>query len=173
MKITSPNDVPSQDLTLQNSDDVAQDTAYDAQGAYLACLYDHDGFEIDGTVVPSNVSVPCHNPVLAQLDILQAGTSTEVGGDTVTTPLVLEEGKYRLVDGECRVIREVRVGSEGNGTDIQDDADSRCGNDGEEPPSSTSSDNSNDNLYGIIAMAALLIMTAIVVAVGLREVLAE
>ena len=114
MRITSPEDVPSQDLALQN-DDVTRNTSYDRRSAYLACLHDpYRGFEVDGTVIPSNVTIPCHSPALAQLDIIQAGTSEKVGDDTVTTPLILEKGRYRhmgSIGGDCSLIESINVES--------------------------------------------------------------
>ena len=118
MRITSPEDVPLQNLIFQN-DDLTQDTSYDRRSAYLACLYDHHEsgvyeypeFEVGGTSFPSNISIPCHGPVLAQFDEIQAGTSEKIGNDTITTPLILEEGEYALlgVIDNCRMIQTISV----------------------------------------------------------------
>ena len=112
VNITSPEDVPLPDLTFQD-DDLTQDTSYNRRSAYLACLYEHSGFEISNeTTVPSDTKIPCHGPVLAQFDEIQAGTSEEIGNDTITTPLILEEGEYRhlgSVDGDCVVLQPVSV----------------------------------------------------------------
>ena len=114
VNITSPEGIPCQDLALQN-DDVTRNTSYDRRSAYLACLHDpYRGFEVDGTVIPSNVTIPCHSPALAQLDIIQAGTSEKVGDDTVTTPLILEKGRYRhmgSIGGDCSLIESINVES--------------------------------------------------------------
>jgi hypothetical protein len=111
--IEEPDDLTSTNLLLQRGN--LSDTDYTRRSAYLACLYENGGFSIDGQNIPSNVSVPCHTPVLAQNDSVQPGTSTEIAGDIITTPILLEEGEYRLfgtIGDEEGIIQSMEVSEE-------------------------------------------------------------
>jgi hypothetical protein len=112
--IKAPEEVTSTQLSLQRAD--LSGTDYTLRTAYLACLYEpHEGFELGGEPVPANVSVPCHSPVLAQADSVQPGTSTGQDSDTITTPILLKEGEYRLlgtIGDEEGVVQTVGVDEE-------------------------------------------------------------
>lgn len=161
VRITSPKDVPSQDLTLQNNN-VTQDTAYDQRSAYLACLYDHGGFEVDGTVIQQNVSIPCHGPVFAQFDSVQAGTGKEAGNDTVTTPIVLEKGEYQFfgsvdTSGNCVLIQAIDVHS-GETPSLG------LGDTGEPEICVTKNGNTLYSIIGITAAVASMFITVLLIA---------
>jgi hypothetical protein len=112
--IETPRDITTTQLSLQEAD--LSDTDYAPRTAYLACLYETSGgFELDGKSIPSNVSIPCHSPVLAQAERVQNGTSIRRNGDTVTTPIILKEGEYYLVgslDGQEDVVESFEVSEE-------------------------------------------------------------
>ena len=109
--LDEPGDVPSANLnTLQEFGPSAGSTAdeYTEEAAYLACLFNHGGFEVAGEEIPSTLSIPCHSPVLAQSDSVSAGTTGTTPGSTV--PILLEEGEYQLlgsVDGDESVVTSV------------------------------------------------------------------
>ena len=111
--IDTPSDVTTTQLSFQEAD--LSDTDYTPHTAYLACLYEPEGFELDWESVPPNITIPCHSPVLAQTDNIQTPTSTERNGDTVTTPIILKEGRYNLIgslNGREGVVQSIEV-SEG------------------------------------------------------------
>lgn len=92
-----------------------------ASVATVACLYNStDSFELGGRHVPAKASVPCNTPVLAQNDSVTPSTSVEPtsgpnDGKTLTPPVTLRSGEYRIigtVDGEQAVLRRIRVSGE-------------------------------------------------------------
>ena len=106
-QINDTSDIPSKNLILQEFDSAGND--YTQRTAYLACVFNHGGFEVGGESVPSSVSIPCHTPVLAEAsDDVTRGTTGQSPGSTV--PILLEEGEYSLlgqVGGDKSVIRSV------------------------------------------------------------------
>lgn len=111
MTIDTPSDVTTTQLSFQGAD--LSDTNYTPRTAYLACLYEPEGFELDGEPVPSDISIPCHSPVLAQTDSVQSSTKRD--GDTVTTPILLKEGEYQIigvVNGRLAVVESIEVSEE-------------------------------------------------------------
>lgn len=113
MTVATLSDVKTTQLSFQEAD--LSDTNYTPRTAYLACLYEPEGFELDGEPVPSDVSIPCHSPVLAQTGSVQTRTSRERNGDTIRTPILLKQGDYSLVrslNGAEDVIEWVEVSEE-------------------------------------------------------------
>jgi hypothetical protein len=114
MTIDKPKDVTTTQLSFQ--EDYLSGTNYTPHTAYLACLYEPEGFELDGEPVPSNVSIPCHTPVLAQTDI----DGIYPYGNTTTVPILLKTGEYNIgdyyligvLDGERGVVEELEVSEE-------------------------------------------------------------
>jgi hypothetical protein len=109
--LNSPNEINTKaptNLVLQDVDAAGPAASeYTEEAAYLACLYNHGGFEVGGTQIPASLSIPCHSPVLAQDDTVSAGTTTSPG---VTVPILLEEGTYRLLgrlNGNEAVIQNI------------------------------------------------------------------
>jgi len=109
--IDTPSDVTTTQLSFQEAD--LSDTNYTPRTAYLACLYEPEGFELNGEPVPSDVSIPCHSPVLAQTNSVQHSTKRDA--DTVTTPILLKEGEYQIVgvvNGRLAVVESIEVSEE-------------------------------------------------------------
>lgn len=69
----------------------------------VTCLYDHGGYTLGDSTVPSEIDLPCHAPVLGEAPEVDEGSGT---------PISLEEGEYRLVGevgGEETVLRSYTV----------------------------------------------------------------
>jgi len=110
MTVATPKDVTTTQLSLQEAN--LSDTDYTPRTAYLSCLYEPEGLELNGESVPSNVSIPCHTPVLAQNNGVQPGTSVEQDGNTVTMPVLLKGGEYYLigtVNGNENVVQSIET----------------------------------------------------------------
>lgn len=131
------------------------------------CWISHgpDGLELgDGIRVNKSVDIPCDGGEIAGPQNLAS-----VGGsdDTVLIEsgdeIEYQNGTYGVLirggDGEVRRIVTFTVGSGGPGEYLYDRP---YGN-----------DNSLYNILGIITVGVLLVMTALLAAVGIREVLAE
>ena len=91
---------------------------YNDTNAYIACLVNQPGFTVGGQRIGSNITLPCHTPVLGQSDAVDTGTSVEAGGSTLTSPILLGSGDYRFlgeVGGENSVVQSFTVSDDVSG----------------------------------------------------------
>ena len=131
------------------------------------CWINHPGLELgDGIRVNESVDIPCDGGEIAgPLDLKSVGQSDDTVLIEPGDEIEYQNGTYGIlftVDGEERLDVTFTVGSGGPDEDLYD------------RPYGT--ENTGNNLYGIIGIitiVALLVMAALLVAVGLREVLAE
>ena len=122
--VESVNDLPSEyqkapDGLIDPDADIGN---YDnASVATVACLYTaFPSFELGERKIPSETSIPCNTPILAQDDIEEDYLGTHVKpilepNKALTSPIILRDGEHQLigtVDGQEEVVQAVEVPDE-------------------------------------------------------------
>jgi hypothetical protein len=92
--------------------------SYTTESLPIACLYDHSGFEVGGRQIPPSLSLPCHSPVIGELDAVTQGSTVANPSpppEELAIPITLTDGEYRLlgsVGGDQSQIESISVSEE-------------------------------------------------------------